>query len=101
MTLSDRIAVMRGGVIEQVGTPLEIYDRPASAYVADFVGPSNLLAREVAGGRIAGRGIAMPTERTGRVTVVVRPEHMAMRRDEGPGWPGTLGFVQHAGATIE
>src|SRR5262245_11239193 len=38
LTLSDRIAVMRGGEFEQVGTPLEIYDRPASAYVADFVG---------------------------------------------------------------
>ena len=103
LTLSDRIAVMRGGVIEQVGTPLEIYDRPASTYVADFVGLSNLLAGEVRAGRIElGRSVVLPTDRTGRVTVVIRPEHLAVRRDEaGSGWPGTLTFVKHAGATTE
>jgi ABC-type Fe3+/spermidine/putrescine transport system ATPase subunit len=103
LTLSDRIAVMRGGVIEQVGTPLEIYDRPASAYVADFVGLSNLLAGEARAGRIElGPGVALPTDRSGQVTVVVRPEHLAVRRDEaGSGWPGTLTFVKHAGATTE
>ena len=103
LTLSDRIAVMRGGVIEQVGTPLEIYDRPASTYVADFVGLSNLLPGEVRAGRIdLGRSVVLPTDRTGRVTVVIRPEHLAVRRDEaGPGWPGTLTFVKHAGATTE
>ena len=103
LTLSDRIAVMRGGVIEQVGTPLEIYDRPTSTYVADFVGLSNLLAGEVRDGRIElGPGVALPTDRTGRVTAVIRPEHLAVRRDDaGPGWPGTLSFVKHAGAMTE
>jgi ABC-type Fe3+/spermidine/putrescine transport system ATPase subunit len=103
LTLSDRIAVMRAGVIEQVGTPLEIYDNPASAYVADFIGQSNLLAAEARGGRAElGPGVALSTDRAGRVTVVVRPEHLAVRRDEaGPGWLGTLTFVKHAGATTE
>jgi ABC-type Fe3+/spermidine/putrescine transport system ATPase subunit len=103
LTLSDRIAVMRLGVIEQVGTPLEIYDRPANTYVADFVGLSNLLAGEGRGGYVElGPGVALPTDRTGRVTVVIRPEHLAVRRDEpGPGWRGTLTFVKHAGATTE
>jgi ABC-type Fe3+/spermidine/putrescine transport system ATPase subunit len=103
LTLSDRIAVMRAGVIEQVGTPLEIYDRPATTYVADFVGQSNLLVGEGQAGRIElGPGVALPTERTGRVTVVIRPEHLAVRRDAaGPGWVGTLTFVKHAGATTE
>ena len=103
LTLSDRIAVMRAGVIEQVGTPLEIYDRPATTYVADFVGQSNLLAGEAQAGRIElGPGVALPAERTGRVTVVIRPEHLAVRRDAaGPGWVGTLTFVKHAGATTE
>ena len=103
LTLSDRIAVMRAGVIEQVGTPLEIYDRPASAYVADFVGLSNLLAGEARDGRIElGPGFVVPTDRSGRVTVVIRPEHLAVRRDDlGSGWPGTLTFVKHAGATTE
>jgi ABC-type Fe3+/spermidine/putrescine transport system ATPase subunit len=103
LTLSDRIAVMRGGVIEQVGTPLEIYDRPASAYVADFVGLSNLLVGEGRAGQVElGPGVTLPTDRTGRVTVVIRPEHLAVRREEaGPGWRGTLTFVKHAGATTE
>jgi ABC-type Fe3+/spermidine/putrescine transport system ATPase subunit len=103
LTLSDRIAVMRAGVIEQVGTPLEIYDRPTSAYVADFVGLSNLLAGEARDGWIElGPGFVVPTDRSGRVTVVIRPEHLAVRRDDlGSGWPGTLTFVKHAGATTE
>ena len=102
LTLSDRIAVMRGGVFEQVGTPLEIYDRPASAYVADFVGSSNLFTGEAVEGRVPiGPGTWVPTDRTGPVTVVVRPEHLALRSSEGPGWPGTLSFVRHAGAITE
>jgi ABC-type Fe3+/spermidine/putrescine transport system ATPase subunit len=102
LTLSDRIAVMRGGVFEQVGTPLEIYDRPASAYVADFVGSSNLFAGQAAGGRVPiGPGTWVHTDRIGPVTVVVRPEHLALRSGEGPGWAGTLNFVRHAGATTE
>jgi ABC-type Fe3+/spermidine/putrescine transport system ATPase subunit len=103
LTLSDRIAVMRSGVIEQVGTPLEIYDGPATPYVADFVGQSNLLAGEARDGRVElGPGVRLPTERAGRVTVVIRPEHLAVRPDgPGPGWPGTLTFVKHAGATTE
>jgi spermidine/putrescine transport system ATP-binding protein len=44
LTMSDRIALMRAGRIEQVGTPQEIYDRPASRYVADFIGETNLLS---------------------------------------------------------
>ncbi len=43
LTISDRIAVMNGGVIEQVATPRELYERPASAFVADFIGVSNLI----------------------------------------------------------
>lgn len=44
--MSDRIAVMRGGRIEQLGTPTEIYHRPASGFVAEFVGEANLLTAE-------------------------------------------------------
>src|SRR5262249_18470889 len=43
LTMSDRVAVMQGGRIEQVGTPAELYDRPASRFVADFLGESNFL----------------------------------------------------------
>ena len=52
--LSDRVAVMRAGRVEQVGTPAEVYERPASAFVADFVGEANLLpARRVGARRFA------------------------------------------------
>ena len=47
LTMSDRIAVMHGGRIEQVGLPEELYDRPASSFVADFIGTTNLLAGTV------------------------------------------------------
>lgn len=47
--MSDRIAVMRRGRIEQLGTPVEIYERPGSAFVADFIGNTNLLRGVVAG----------------------------------------------------
>jgi spermidine/putrescine transport system ATP-binding protein len=47
LTMSDRIAVMHGGRIEQVGAPDELYDRPASSFVADFIGTTNLLAGTV------------------------------------------------------
>jgi spermidine/putrescine transport system ATP-binding protein len=52
LSLSDRIAVMRAGRVEQVGTPAEVYERPANRFVADFVGEANLLpARRVAARR--------------------------------------------------
>jgi len=46
LTMSDRVAVFRAGRIEQIGTPSEIYERPLSAFVADFVGTSSLLRRD-------------------------------------------------------
>src|SRR6476646_3597934 len=56
LTMSDRIVLMRQGRIEQVGTPRELYDRPGSRYVADFIGETNLLPGTVvesAGGAVA------------------------------------------------
>ena len=93
MTLADRIVVMRGGEIEQVGSPMEIYSNPVSYFVADFFGsPSmNLVAGEIAqadGGlqfRAAGFSLALPERfrnvRPGPATFGVRPEHVAIRLD--------------------
>ena len=51
LTMSDRIAVMHGGRIEQVGAPEDLYDRPATSFVADFIGTTNLLSGTVEIGR--------------------------------------------------
>ena len=69
LTMSDRVAVLRDGRIEQVGTPVEVYERPASDFVAGFIGVSNLI------------------ERDGR-HVTVRPEKISILEDAQQPEPG-------------
>ncbi|MBM3558615.1 MAG: ABC transporter ATP-binding protein [Alphaproteobacteria bacterium] len=94
MTLADRIVVMRDGIIEQMGSPMDIYGDPASYFVADFFGsPSmNLIGGEVTGGdgRPQFRGgrfvVDLPARfavRSGPVTLGIRPEHVRVGA-EGP-----------------
>ncbi|MEV3922124.1 ABC transporter ATP-binding protein [Actinomadura coerulea] len=95
LTMSDRIAVMNDGVIEQLGTPREIYEHPATRFVAGFIGTSNLLDGEVTGtapgGAVLSHGpdgrIEVPM-RHGReavagerVELTVRPEKIGIGRD--------------------
>jgi putative spermidine/putrescine transport system ATP-binding protein len=85
MVMCDRIAVMNEGRIEQVGTPAEIYERPANAFVADFVGTSNRLTATVENGRLDLGHAAVDAPAgapQGDVTVVARPEAFAL--DGGP-----------------
>lgn len=98
LTLSDRIAVMQDGTIEQLDSPNEIYERPVSRFVASFIGASNFFTGQVtgeAGGEIrvtAGSGIALvlpkPATVGGTVTVALRPEGVRVTpragRDPGP-----------------
>lgn len=101
MTLSDTVAVMRAGAIEQLGSPLDIYDRPTSSYVANFIGRANLIAGQARGGQFAGPQ-AIPTAlEDGEATLVVRPENIAIGQGEGAGWQGTVGFATALGPTIE
>ncbi|WP_158058589.1 ABC transporter ATP-binding protein [Halorussus halophilus] len=93
MTLSDRLAVMNDGRIEQVGTPEEIYREPASAFVADFIGDTNLFdgtATETSGGAAVevGNGDGFEFETTkyvadGDVTVSIRPEDFSFATGGG------------------
>ena len=101
MTLSDTVAVMRDGVIEQFGTPLDIYDRPSSAYVASFIGRANLIAGSVEAGVFAGPEPVPSVAASGPATLVVRPENIALSTEAGAGWPGTVGFSTALGPTIE
>ena len=75
MTMSDRIALLRAGELEQVATPREIYTRPATTYTAQFIGQTNLLHAHVSGGVAECAGLRWPTaEPDGPATFSLRPE---------------------------
>lgn len=89
MTMADTVAVMNHGIIEQMGPPEELYSRPHSAFVANFLGQSNLFPGQVKGRdgdkivvAVGGRSIALPIDRavrtSGSVLVGVRPEKITL-----------------------
>jgi spermidine/putrescine transport system ATP-binding protein len=82
LTMSDRIGVMSGGRILQIGTPREIYAHPTNRFVADFIGETNFLSARVRGGKaVFGGGVEVPLSRPaadGDVTIAIRPEHMRL-----------------------
>ncbi|WP_368415535.1 ABC transporter ATP-binding protein [Falsiroseomonas sp.] len=108
MTLADQLVVMNAGRIEQVGTPKDVYHRPASLFVAGFIGspPMNILTAEQAGpGMVrlpSGLTLAVPglgAERVGGLRLGIRPEEVQLAP---PGTPGafemTVEFVEELGA---
>ncbi|MCF3641247.1 ABC transporter ATP-binding protein [Rhizobium sp. TRM95111] len=86
MTLADKIVVLDGGVIQQVGSPMELYNRPANLFVAGFIGSPAMNFVDAA--RL---GI------DGAKTIGIRPEHMTLSRDSGE-WQGKVVHVEHLGA---
>jgi ABC-type Fe3+/spermidine/putrescine transport system ATPase subunit len=77
MVMSDRIALLRSGELEQVATPREIYSHPATAYVAQFIGHTNLLRAEVRGGIVRCASLAWPDSLPdGPALFSLRPEHV-------------------------
>ncbi len=84
MAMSDRLAVMDGGTLQQVGPPSEVYDRPANLFVSQFIGTSNLLQGTVQDGEIAiddGPAMALGAHAVAagsRVTVSLRPEKLLL-----------------------
>ena len=112
LAISDRIAVMHGGVIQQIGTPKHIYQRPANEFVSSFIGLSNFVDAENQNGTLdfgCGYRVPMTTLRpdAGRkVCVAVRPEEFLIRSAEEPGIPATvrssvfLGMTQHYFLTL-
>ena len=100
MSMADRVILLHGGRIEQNGTPVELYEQPANAFVARFIGtpPMNLLALEaVAGGAIIrgtqGPAVLPPQCATG--TLGVRPEHIALGIERGV--PANVDSVEYLG----
>src|SRR5271166_506487 len=79
MVMSDRIALLRSGELEQVATPREIYGRPATAYVASFIGHTNLLKGEVRGGVVQCGSLSWPASLPdGPALFSLRPEHVRL-----------------------
>lgn len=77
MVMSDRIALLRSGELEQVSTPRDIYHRPATAYVAQFIGHTNLLRADVRAGMAQSGPLAWPTSLPdGPALFSLRPEHL-------------------------
>ena len=109
MAMADKIAVMNRGIVEQFGTPQEIYDRPASMFVADFIGspPMNFLrfTGAVAPGatsvRLNGCTLPVPTIADGRaeseLALGVRPEHILF--EDGSGLRGRVFGSEYLGTT--
>jgi len=111
LTMSDRIAVMNAGNVEQIGTPTEIYDRPASVFVAGFIGQANLwhgrqtgrsnrdyVEVEVLGSTLRARPGDTTIESGGNATLMVRPERVRISVDPPAG--ATTGAIAAVRATV-
>ncbi|MGJ8693589.1 MAG: ABC transporter ATP-binding protein [Thalassotalea sp.] len=86
MTMADRIAVFNAGIIEQVGTPLELYNNPVNRFVAGFIGSPKMNFIDV----------TLPDNQQ-TASIGVRPEHLKISKDEGM-WKGKVGVVEHLGS---
>ena len=86
MTMADKIVVLQAGVIEQVGSPLELYKKPRNKFVAGFIGSPRM--NLIDGDEAAKHGAA---------TIGVRPEHISVSA-EGGTWSGVVGVSEHLGS---
>ncbi len=86
MTLADRIVVMNAGRVEQVGSPMELYNKPANKFVAGFIGSPQMNFID-----------ADKIRMSGAATLGIRPEHITLSRDKGE-WRGKVIHVEHLGA---
>jgi len=86
MTMANKIVVLQAGVIEQVGSPLDLYHRPCNKFVAGFIGSPKMNLIE--GGEAAKHNAH---------TIGIRPEHIAVSTTEGM-WQGTVGVAEHLGS---
>ncbi len=106
LSMSDRIVVMNGGRAEQIGTPQQVYDRPATRFVAGFIGTLNLIEGQVS--RQAGTAsilsaagdLPLPSDSaaTGKVTVAIRPQAMSPCAPDQGNLRGTLRQIEFLGA---
>ncbi len=108
LAVSDDIIVMNGGRIAQEGTPTDLYERPASRFLADFIGDANLVDGEVVAGggavSFTAGGVAMPVHgaaiEAGAATLAIRPQRLAVGAP-GHGLPGTVKRASYLGSRVE
>ena len=104
MTLAQRMIVMNAGRMEQIGTPEEVYHRPATTFVASFIGspPMNLIQGHAEGSRFTagGQTLTLPTQapRSGALVLGLRPEHTGLDRAGAPGWALRVEALEMLGA---
>ncbi|HWT08061.1 MAG TPA: TOBE domain-containing protein, partial [Roseomonas sp.] len=106
LAVSDLVVVMRDGRIAQKGTPTELYEDPADAFIADFMGEANVLAGEVLGpGRIVVGGAVLDTAMrdhpAGAASLAVRPESIGLAAPGETGLPGRVKRAAFLGQTRE
>ena len=100
MAMSDRIFLLNDGIIQQSGTPDDIYNRPVNPFVADFLGRVDFFSGTSADGRITipawGASLNSGTEHRGAVIVAIRPENIGLSKADG-GIVGTLTHMVYLG----
>ncbi|PTX01632.1 sn-glycerol-3-phosphate ABC transporter ATP-binding protein UgpC [Pararhodobacter aggregans] len=98
LTLADRLVVLNGGQIEQVGTPMELYRRPGTVFVAGFIGSPAMNMIDMA--YLRDRGAAPPALPAGTDLVGVRPDDLSLTPGESPAMAlrGTVALLEPAGA---
>jgi len=110
MTMADRIVVMHDGIVEQIGTPLELYDNPANTFVAGFIGSPamNFISGTLrSGGRVetaGGQSLLVPANAKGQdgqpIIVGVRPEHLSLGTGND-GIAGKVNVIEPTGAETQ
>ncbi len=110
LTMSDRLAVMLNGKVEQLGTPRDVYQQPETAFVADFIGVSNLMRAHSRGaGQVTVGGVQLVaaagrTDKTGVVRLAIRPERVRIERTDAAGEnrvPVTVERFVYLGSTTQ
>ena len=109
MSIADRIVILNNGRVEQAGTPTEVYAKPQTQFVANFMGTNNVFNAEVRSDDVILDGISLGTPSaamaglTGRQNIAIRPEYLQLAQvsDNSKGLVGTVNFIRLLGASIE